>query len=92
MSAGKLARNEAWNCVLASCAWHPRTWACTSCPADNKIWLLNKSYMNVCGNTCASFMAYLNCANWRRNEAWNCVLASCARHPRTGRHKLSRRQ
>jgi len=61
MSAGKLARNEAWNCVLASCAWHPRTWACTSCPADNKIWLLNKSYMNVCGNTCASFMAHLNC-------------------------------
>ena len=27
----------------------------TSCPADNKIWLPNKNYMNVCRNTCAWF-------------------------------------
>ena len=28
----------------------------TSCPADNKIRLSNKNYMNVCENTCARFL------------------------------------
>jgi len=60
MSAGTLApvrgqfadacanwrRNEAWTCVLASCAWD----AGTSCPAHNKFSLSNKNYVNVCGN------------------------------------------
>ena len=49
MSAGKLARNEAWNCVPASCAWHPRTWAGISCPANNKISLSNKFYVMPAG-------------------------------------------
>jgi len=57
MSAETLAanwrRNDAWICVLASCAWIR---AGTSCPADNKIRLSNKNYTNVCGNTCDGFL------------------------------------
>ena len=37
-------------CLVSSAGCH----AGTSCPADNKIWLSNKNYMNVCRNTCAS--------------------------------------
>ena len=38
----------------------------TSCPADNKIWLFNKKYLNVCGNTCARFRLNLGLIHYGR--------------------------
>jgi len=83
MSAGTLApvrgqfadacanwrRNEAWDCAWASCAWD----AGTSCPTDNKIWLLNKNGMNVCGNI--PVKALVTGAGMRRG---NVCMVSCA--------------
>jgi len=51
----------------------------TSCPADNKCRLSDKKHLNVCGNTCASFLVFKVAANWRKNEALDSALDSCAR-------------